>query len=221
MTAPAKTTRAEDLYHLLKQEIRNNALPPSHQATEPELALHHGVSRTTVREALIRLEADGLVSLVPRRGARVLPIRAEDMREIYAILTALEAEAVGALARRAPSRQVLQPLTDATEQMQDAVSRGALEDWATADDLFHTSLLDLHGNRRLVGIAQALFDQAHRARMATLRLRDIPRQSTQDHQDILDALLDGAAERAQALLRAHRQRAAAELLDILEKLPQL
>lgn len=60
-----------------------NLLPPGYQAPEPELALRFGVSRTTIREALIRLEAEGLVELIPRRGARVLPIRADDMKEIY------------------------------------------------------------------------------------------------------------------------------------------
>ena len=57
-------------------------MAPVYQAQKPEIALRLGMSRTPAREALIRLEAEGLVELVPRRGARVPPIRTDDMKEI-------------------------------------------------------------------------------------------------------------------------------------------
>ena len=221
MASAAKKTRSEDAYLALKNEILTNKLAPGHHSTEPELALRLGVSRTTIREALIRLEADGLVQLIPRRGARVLPIRAEDMREIYEILTALESEMAAGLAARKLSETDLEPLIVATENMQTALEQNALEDWAKADETFHDALLALHGNSRLSGIVHVLSDQSHRARIATLRLRDIPQQSTREHQDILDALIAGAPDRARQAFRAHRQRASRELLDILEKLTHL
>ncbi|MEM6311053.1 MAG: GntR family transcriptional regulator [Pseudomonadota bacterium] len=221
MPLASKPTRAADVYDVLKHEIRANLLAPGLQVPEPELALRLGVSRTTVREALIRLAADGLIELVPRRGMRVLPIRAEDMREIYQILTALESEAVSDLAQRRLSRSLLKPLSDATARMRQAVTNNAPEDWAEADDRFHDALLELHGNTRLQAIARALSDQAHRARMLTLRLRDIPAQSTQEHQRIVDAVLAGDSDRARNAYRAHRDRASQELLDILSKLQQL
>lgn len=221
MAQEVKLTRSEDVYRTLKAEIRSNALAPGYQAPEPELAMRLGVSRTTVREALIRLEADGLVQLIPRRGALVLPIKAEDMREIYEILTALESDVAASLAARKLTAHDLNPLRDAMDRMQDALERKALDDWAEADDQFHSSLLALHGNRRLMAIVQSLSDQAHRARIATLRLRNIPEASTREHKVILDALLAGAPNRAREAYRAHRKRAARELLDILNKLPQL
>lgn len=221
MSAAPKPTRAADVYDVLKDEIRSNLLPPGLQVPEPELSLRLGVSRTTVREALIRLEADGLIKMVPRRGMRVLPIRADDMREIYEILTALESEAVAELARRRLFPSQLKPLCEATARMRQAVADKALEDWAEADDCFHDALLELHGNARLQAFARSLADQAHRARMATLRLRSIPEQSTQEHQVILDALIAGEVEQARNAYRAHRERASKELLDILAKLPQL
>ncbi len=217
----AKATRAEDAYKTLKSQIRTNLLPPGYQAPEPEFAVRLGVSRTTVREALVRLEGDGLVELIPRRGARVLPLRAEDMREIYEILTALESDAAAALASRKPTKAALQPLVETTDTMQDALDRNALVDWAEADDEFHLGLLQLHGNKRLVGFVQSLADQAHRARIATLRLRDIPKKSTQEHKAIMRGLLKGDPDAARDAIRAHRTRAAQELLEILEKLPQL
>ncbi len=218
-----KPTRVADAYEMLKDEIRSNRMPPGFQAPEPEIAARLGMSRTPVREALIRLQAEGLVELIPRRGARVLPIRAEDMQEIYEIFTSLEPDAAAALARTNPTQAQLQPLTDATAAMERALDTDDLDAWAEADDQFHRHLLNLHGNRRLSGILETLYDQAHRARMITLRLREVPLQSTQDHRDILDALKNGDADRTRALFRRHRERAAFELLNILEnyKLPLL
>ena len=116
-----KSSRVNDAYLRLKEEIRSNDMPPGFQAPEPEIAERLGMSRTPVREALIRLEAEGLVELIPRRGARVLPIRTEDMKEIYEILTALEPDAAAALAARNPSPEALQPLIQATDEMEQAL----------------------------------------------------------------------------------------------------
>ena len=217
MSQAPKTTRVEDAYARLKDEIRNNRMPPGYQAPEPEIALRLGMSRTPVREALIRLEAERLVELVPRRGARVLPIRADDMREIYEILTALEPEAAAHLAARKPSRVDLAPLEQATRAMEEAIEAKDLDAWADADDHFHLTLLEMHGNRRLIAYVSSLYDQAHRARIVTMRMREAPVRSTQEHRDILEHLARGDAEATRRAFRAHRLRSAAELLQILEK----
>ncbi len=217
MPEPARQTRVGDAYERLKEEIRSNRLPPGFQAPEPEIALRMGMSRTPVREALIRLEAEGLVELIPRRGARVLPIRPDDMAEIYEILTALEPEAAANLAREKPTDAQLMPLDRATTKMEKALKAGDLDAWAEADDLFHRTLLAMHGNQRLLGFVASLFDQAHRARIVTLRMRDTPYRSTQDHRQILEHLRAGDVEATRTAFREHRQRAANELLGILEK----
>lgn len=213
---PPRVSRVGDAYARLKDEILSTRMPPGFQAPEPEIAARLGMSRTPVREALIRLQAEGLVELIPRRGARVLPMVAADMREIYEILTALESHAAAELARRGPTRAELAPLDAATRDMEQALARDDLDDWAAADDRFHRDLLRLHGNGRLSAIASALYDQAHRARMVTLRLRDRPVQSTADHRHILDCLHAGDGDGVSAAFVDHRHRAARELLGILE-----
>lgn len=217
MSKSAKLTRADDVYLILKDDIRTNRMPPGYQAPEPELALRLGVSRTTIREALIRLEAEGMVELIPRRGARILPLRADDMREIYEILTSFEPAAAAGLAARNPTASELAPMEEAAADMEAALAKGDLEAWAEADDRFHLTLLDLHGNRRMRSFIGALNDQVHRARMVTLRLREAPVKSNQEHRDILDSLKKGDAEAARKAFLAHRQRAAKELVGILEK----
>ena len=128
--AAPKTTRVSDAYDRLKAEILLGRMPPGFQAPEPEIALRLGMSRTPVREALIRLEAEGLVQLIPRRGARVLPVRAEDMREIYAILTALEPEAAAVLAESGAKAEDLAALEVAVAEMEAALAAQDLDRWA-------------------------------------------------------------------------------------------
>ena len=115
MSEIVKNTRVTDAYVRLKNEIRENRLPPGFQAPEPEIAERLGMSRTPVREALIRLEAEGLVELIPRRGARVMPISPTDMAEIYDLLTALEPLAARLVANRKPTAEELKPLKQAIE----------------------------------------------------------------------------------------------------------
>ena len=107
--------------------------------------------------------------------------------------------------------------------MVDATKTGDLDAWAAADDDFHITLLKMQGNTRLRGFVESLYDQVHRARIITLRLRDTPVQSTAEHQQILKALREGDAETAYRTFREHRTRASHEILNILEsyKLPQL
>ncbi|MEM8978606.1 MAG: GntR family transcriptional regulator [Pseudomonadota bacterium] len=223
MTSVPKTSRVEDAYARLKSQIRSNALPPGFQATEPEIAVRLGMSRTPVREALIRLDAEGLVDLIPRRGVRVLPISPTDMRDIYEILTALEPAAASAVAARRPSEQELAPLELATSRMEAALDAGDLDAWAEHDDAFHNALLDLHGNQRLTAYVASLFDQVHRARIVTLRLRDLPVKSTQEHRELLSHLRSGDSEAARTCFASHRKSTANELLGLLEafKLSQL
>lgn len=218
-----KTSRVEDAYERLKQEILQNRMPPGFQAPEPEIALRLGMSRTPVREALIKLEAQGLVELIPRRGARVLPVSTEDMRDIYEILTALEPEAAARIARSRPTKDDLRALEQASQDMADALAEDDLDAWAVADDRFHRELLRMNGNKRLSAFVNTLFDQAHRVRMITLRLRARPVASTEEHREILGHILAGDAEKTRETFRAHRERAATELLAILGnyRLPQL
>ncbi|THB73714.1 MAG: GntR family transcriptional regulator [Desulfobulbaceae bacterium] len=212
-----KLSRVNDAYSRIKEEIRTNRMPPGFQATEPEIALRLGMSRTPVREALIRLESEGLVELIPRRGARVLPINVNDMKEIYDILTSLEPDVAANVAAKKPTLAEMRPLEKAAKDMERALAREDLDAWADADDRFHLYMLDLNGNRRLREIVLALKFQVCRSRIVTLRLRDKPEKSNKEHREILDHIRKGDAEAARKAFRAHRQRAAEELIKLLKK----
>ncbi|MEM6637459.1 MAG: GntR family transcriptional regulator [Pseudomonadota bacterium] len=223
MPFDAKTKRADDAYARLKDEIRSNLMPAGYQATEPEIAEYLGMSRTPVREALVRLAAEGIVEIKPRRGARVLPLTRQDMAEIYEILLALEPEVAANLAARGLDNAELALLERATAKMEKALAADDLDAWAEADASFHGSLLELHGNRRLIEFVETLNDQVHRARTITLRMRAKPHRSTEEHRQVVVCLQKGDSDGARRAFRMHRERATAELLEILEtyNLPRL
>ena len=220
MNSPAASSGpslADAAYEQIRQRILDNAWPPGHRALEQEVALELGMSRTPVREAMVRLQNEELVELIPRHGMRVLPVSPAAMKEIYEILTALECMAAELLARRAPSAKELQPLVQATQAMDRALAGDDLDAWAHADERFHAGLLELAGNRQLQATVMNYWDRAHRARMFTLKLRPKPVNSTHEHMQLVEHLRSGDAEGAVRVNRAHRERASRELLAICER----
>ena len=216
-TPQAVGSLVDTAYEQIRRRILDNVWPPGHRALEQEVALALGMSRTPVREALMRLSAEGLVEVIPRHGMRVLPVSPTDMLEIYQILTALECMAAELLARRSPSAAEMQPLVDATQAMDEALQRDDLDAWAAADERFHAQLLELAGNRQLQATVLNYWDRAHRARMFTLRLRPKPVNSTREHMQMVERLRAGDAEGAVQVTRAHRERASRELVAIFDR----
>lgn len=215
--AAPRGSRVEEAYAAIRRRILDNVYPPGHQALESDLADELSISRTPVREALIRLANEGLVEVIPRHGMRVLPVSPADMREIYVVLTALESAAAELLAHRRPDETELAPLLDATRDMTRALQADDLDAWAAADERFHQGLVELAGNRTLIDAVARLGDRVHRARMFTLRLRPKPVNSTEEHMAMLSRIRAGDAAGAVEVNRAHRQRASRELLAIFER----
>lgn len=215
--AASRKSLVLDTYDLIRRRILDNVYPPGHQALEQELASELGISRTPLREALIRLQNEGLVEVIPRHGMRVLPVSATDMKEIYEILTALESIAAELVVMRKPGERELASLEAATRDMAKALRTDDLDAWAGADERFHRELIELSGNRMLVQSVLNYWDRAHRARMFTLRLRPKPADSTKEHMALVERIRAGDAAGAFELNRAHRQRGSRELLAILER----
>ncbi len=194
-----------------------NRMPPGFQALESELAENMNMSRTPVHEALIRLHNEGLVEVIPRRGMRVLPLSPSDMREIYEVFTCIESEAASLLAQKRPGREDLKPLLKAVDEMETAMEIEDLDAWSEADNRFHRNLMGLCGNQRLADIAFKHMDQAHRARMFTLRRRKKPTRSTEDHREHVRAILQGEADRVRKIYRQHREQINRELMELIKK----
>lgn len=217
---PRSEQRSPELaYVSIKSRILDSEYAPGAQILEHEIAEQLGLSRTPVREALVRLQQENLLEIVPRHGVRISTLSPADMREIYEILESLEATAAELLTRRKPARAELFPLRKACNAMEHALAGNVpdLRAWAAADEAFHMHLLQLCGNRRLASLVMTVWDQAHRARMFTLTLRPLPTRSTEEHRNIVDAILAGDASHAGELYRAHRRRGGEELTTIIEQ----
>ena len=204
-------------YREIRRRILDNDMPPNAQYLEQELADALGMSRTPVREALIRLSDERLVEVRPRHGARVLPVSVDDMREIYELMTELEALAAHIVAERGLTREELREIERSVKEMNAALERDDLLDWARHDELFHTLLVDLAGNSRMSQVVATFRDQAYRARMQTLKLRPKPVESNRDHAELVEAIRNRDAEHAATIHRRHRQKAATMLLQLLAR----
>lgn len=204
-------------YRELRNRILDGRLKPSASYLETELADEIGVSRTPIREASLRLEREGLVSVRPRRGIQILPISAEDMAEIYQVLSVLEPLAAELAARRGLSTAEMEAMDAATSDMEQALAAEDLPRWAEADDRFHALLVLASGNRRLVETASRYRALVHRARMATLTLRPAPTQSAADHRTLLACLSARDPEGAHAIHSAHRKAAGNMLTALLAR----
>jgi DNA-binding GntR family transcriptional regulator len=216
-SAEDRQTASERAYQALKAMIMNNDLPPGAQVLELEAAALLGMSRTPVREAMVRLEQEGVVALRPRHGMRVLALSARDMADIYEILTALESAAAESVARQGLAASEIAELEQAVADMDKALDADDLKAWSEADERFHRLLVHHSGNRRLIGIVEQVWDQAHRARIQTLPLRPKPVTSNRDHRDLVEAIRRNDAPAARSIHENHRRKATAMLLDIIEK----
>ena len=215
--AQKKSSLVEDAYRALKEAIRENVFAPGFQGSEQEMALRLGMSRTPVHEAIIRLQEDGLVRVLSKRGVLVCPLAPEDVREIYDVIIAIEAMAAELVAGLPDDERglVADELEEATSQMEQALREDDLHTWATADDLFHRTLVERCGNGRIRRIAQTVTDQAHRARMITLKLRSKPTGSIAAHRGIIAAIREGSAAEAHRHARQHRLGARDELVPLI------
>ncbi|WP_439596603.1 GntR family transcriptional regulator [Falsiroseomonas sp.] len=218
--AVAKPSLVDSAYEALKAAIRDNRLAPGYQGSEQEIALQLGMSRTPVHEAIIRLQEEGLVRVLPRRGVLVCAISPEDMREIYEVIVALEGAAAALIAEQPEARRgpVAAALEAVNAAMEAALAADDLPAWAEADGRFHALLVEGAGNARLTRMFATIMDQSHRARMLTLRLRPRPTLSVQDHAGIIAAIRAGAEAEALSRAKAHRQRAREQILPLLAQL---
>jgi DNA-binding GntR family transcriptional regulator len=217
--ARKKPSLVDDAYRKLKAAIRQNEFPPGYQGSEQEIASRLGMSRTPVHEAVIRLQEEGLVRVLPRRGVVVCAISAEDMREIYDVIIALEAASAELLAERSPPERLAtaRELDLANKAMETALKNHDLAAWADADEVFHRLLIEHTRNQRLLRMYHTIMDQSHRARMVTLRIRPRPEGSVKEHRSIADAIKRGSPAEARQRAKEHRVRARNQLLPLLQE----
>ncbi|MGC9665579.1 GntR family transcriptional regulator [Planosporangium sp. 12N6] len=208
--APSATTR---VYQHLKRAILEQLHPGGALLTEAEIAESVGVSRTPVREALLRLESEGLVALYPKRGALVLPVSAQEIDEVIEARTLVEGHAAGrAWPRRAELVGALEPLLAA---MRAARAAGEVAAFMEADRAFHAAVVDAAGNRILADLYHRLRDRQMRMGVASMSFSpDRMDRAIVDHEEMVGALRADSPDRWTALVTGHVATAARQIRGI-------
>ncbi|KYG60067.1 GntR family transcriptional regulator [Planococcus maritimus] len=207
-------------YHTIRLAIRDLILPPGTALLEREISEALQMSRTPVREALVRLEIEGVVRLVPRRGFIVEPIEQEDLKEVYEIITTLDSLAID-MATQNATKQELDQLEAIIEEQQAALAQEDLKKWSYLDDLFHSKIIEYARNKRLKTVIDSFADQSYRARLFTINDRPLPMRSIVEHKAIVFCMLAKDGKAASMLIQSHRRRAQKEILEVLGKINQL
>lgn len=201
-------------YQILRLAIRNLKLSSGKTILEREIAEVLGMSRTPVREALIRLQTEGVVTLIPRKGFEVEPIEAKDLREIYEVVEMLEGLAAK-LSTDTISEEQLSDLEMLIEHQEIAINENDLEEWARLDNLFHFKIIEYAENKRLSNVIDVHADQLYRARLITINKRPLPFQSIVEHRAILACMRAKDGDAAQTTMQSHRKRARNEILKAI------
>lgn len=215
-SAKAKESLADKAYRELKAKILDNELHAGQQMIESEVSQLLNMSRTPTREAMLKIANEGLIELKPRHGMRIKPISVIDMQEIYEILTGLESTAAALCAIKGLTTEQLDLMRQSVKDMDDALNRDDLTEWAQADERFHRYLVEFCNNDRLQTLVANFIEQSHRARMLTLKMRPKPTNSNKDHSDVVKAIEEGDSERARIIHHKHREQSGQMLITLLQ-----
>lgn len=200
----------------LRRLIVEGHLPPGQPLRPAELAPRLGVSVMPIREALRILEAEGLVTFLPRRGARVAEIATEDVEELYLVRAALEGYAAR-LAVANLSQETLASLHDAFDQMTVALRNDDFSSFSIWDREFHRRHYSASGRPSLVKRILDLWDAGRRIYAFAPQSRDSMTAAYGSHRKILEALDRGDARAAERYTRSHTDDACEKILEMLAK----
>ncbi|ACB27871.1 DNA-binding GntR family transcriptional regulator [Methylobacterium sp. PvP062] len=201
----------DNIYAAIRADILACVLRPGAEVREQELAQRYAVSRQPVREALLRLERERLVTVHARQGYQINAISVADARDLLRMRLALEPACAAEAAAGAPDSVVAS--LDAFRTVADGA------DFIAENRAFHIALAEASGNRRMAATVRDLVEQADRLVRVSLdgiRGRD-PAQLVDEHAAIIDAVQRRDGRGARRLVRAHVAQAERRILTALER----
>lgn len=196
---------ADTAYDFIRKEIAAGRFAPGSRLPEQDIAEAAGVSRTPVREALRRLNAEGLVSMLPNQGVRVVSFSYEDVREVFALRALLEPHVVRRAAERI-SADDIKELKRLAGEFNRLAQEAPDRDYDVLGDLnraFHGLILDATGSERLHSFFKGLMNVPLTIRMFAQYTPDDLRQSAAHHVEIARALELGDGEWAASVMKSH------------------
>jgi DNA-binding GntR family transcriptional regulator len=214
MSSVVRATLSEQVHQELRARILGGQLRAGHRLLPEELANDLAISQTPVKEALLRLEADGLVVSGLRKGAMVRRFTLKDVEELYEARIFIELASLEvAFQRGVVTAALLDELSENLERHAFHLGRDTMKDLTTAlalDRRFHERLVELRDNAVIAGWHQRILAQTH---TAYVYLVNDTSRVYGEHRDILDALRAGSVAQARDALERHLQRSRQTLLD--------
>ena len=190
------------VFYTLRQSILTGELKPGERLMEIHLADKLGVSRTQVREAIRRLELEGLVTMFPRRGAEVAQITEKSMNDVLEVRRTLDA-LCAELACDRITEDGLEALRHACEHFEQCVSTGDAKKIAQADVALHDIIVEATGNQRLIQLVNNLSEQMYRYRFEYIKDSSQHETLVREHRIIYQSIVDKDKDTAAAAAKTH------------------
>ena len=206
----------EAICESLRNAIKKGKLKPGERLMEVQLAEELGISRTPVREAIRKLEQEGYVIMLPRRGTYVSSVSVHDVQEIFEIRTALESLSTGLAARRIENDE-LEQLQKLLSAIEGYIEKRDIDNIVKTDIEFHDLLYHVSRNERLSQIISNLKEQLSRFRTLSMSYPGRLEETLEEHREMVEAIASGDVEAAREAAERHMVRAEETLLKAMRK----
>ena len=190
------------VFNTLRQAIITGEFAPGERLMEIALANRLGVSRTPVREAIRKLELEGLVVMIPRKGAEVAKITEKDLRDVLEVRSSLE-ELAAELAAEPMNDEVKEKLEKALKEFEEAIESDDNAAIADSDVDFHDVIFEATGNARLIQIINNLREQMYRYRLEYVKDTEYHTVLLNEHRELAKAMVEGRKEDARKIMKRH------------------
>lgn len=204
----AAASAVERVVKALRSGMTNRRFAPAQRLVEADLTVELGVSRGTLREAFRRLAADGLIEIVPNRGAIVRRLSSSDVLELFEVRRQLEGLSARLAARRVALPAVRELFTQAIVPIWSDAPRRLIQDYMDENSAFHEAVYDASGNRQLAQVSRQLQLPAIMNQLDNLLTPAALEESVAEHRLIARAILDGREDEAELNMHKHLERAA-------------
>lgn len=199
----------------IREAIINGTLKPRERLMEIQMAEELGVSRTPIREALRKLELEGFIVMVPRKGAYVADVSFKDIADVFEIRAALEALAAGLAAERITDEE-LEEMERLVVEKTEAITNHDMDRLVEVDTSFHEAIYKASRNERLTSIINNLREQIQRYRTTSLAYPGRMKRSLEEHRGIVEAIQSRDTQLAQQAAREHIENAENSMIEAIK-----
>ncbi|MCB7305686.1 GntR family transcriptional regulator [Bariatricus massiliensis] len=204
------------VFNTLRQAILRGELKPGERLMEIQLANKLGVSRTPIREAIRKLELEGLVLMVPRKGAEVAEITEKNLMDVLEVRKALEELAVELACDRISQGQI-EEMKVAAKEFQQVLKSGDVTKIAEADVKFHDIIFSATDNQRLISLLNNLREQMYRFRVEHLKKKECYPKLMEEHELIIEMIEKRRKKEACEIIGKHIDNQVITVSDVIRE----